>query len=179
MFEHESQYSEVYDESDESGSDYEVPDSEEEALMVSAAIKASRKTARREAQQRSAAGPSTSRSRVTTGETAMHTLESDEDIYEDSVGHNDELELSVLESSDEEPVSKKKGKAKAKSKKGMAGISPEFLTWAERAEQRRLARRERSETKKEERLLAQQLGRRLTWVCPRFALGCASVQRMS
>ncbi|KAI9572417.1 SNF2 family N-terminal domain-containing protein [Boletus coccyginus] len=163
MFENESQYSEVYDESDESGSDYEVPDSEEEALMVSAAIKASRKTARREAQQRSAAGSSTSRSRVTTGETAAHTLESDEDIYEDSVGPNDELELSVLESSDEEPVSKKKGKAKAKSKKGTAGISTEPLTWAERAEQRRLARRERSETKKEERLLAQQLGRRLTW----------------
>jgi len=146
-----------------------VPDSEEEALMVSAAIKASRKTARREAQQRSAAGPSTSRSRVTTGEAVVHTLESDGDLYGDSAEPNDELDLPVLESSDEEPVSKKKGKAKAKSKKGKAAISTEPLTWAERAEQRRLARRERCETKKEERLLAEQLGRRLTWVCPRSA----------
>lgn len=160
----------MYAESDESRSEYEVvPDSEEEdALMINAAIEASHKTARREARQRSGAGPST-RSRVATGEAVMHTVESDEELYEDVAESDDESELSALESSDDEPVSKRKSKAKAKPKKGKAKISTEPLTWTERVEQRRLARQERNEAKREQRLLAKQLGRRLTWVCTRSA----------
>jgi hypothetical protein len=177
MSENELQYGGIYEESDESGSDYEVvPDSEEEALMVNAAIEASHKTARRETRQRSGAGPSTSGSRVTAGEAVIYTVESEEELYEDFAKSDDESELSVLESSDDEPVSKRKGKAKAKANKGKAKISTEPLTWAERTEQRRLARQERNEAKREERLLAKQLGRRLTWVCPRstYQMGVCS-----
>ncbi|KAF8556316.1 hypothetical protein OG21DRAFT_1506763 [Imleria badia] len=159
--EDELQYSEVYEESDDSGSEYEVvPDSEEDALMLNAAIEASHKTARREAQQRSGARPSTSRSPVTAGEDAILPLDSHEELFEEFAKAEDEAELSELESPDDEPVSKKKGKAKAKPKKGKAKISAEPLSWSE---QRRLARQERNETKKEQRLLALRLGRRLTW----------------
>lgn len=156
-----------------------VPDSEEEALMVNAAIEASHKTARRETRQRSGAGPSTSRSRVTAGEAVMDTMESDEEFYEHFAKSDDESELSVVESSDDEPVTKRKGKAKAKPEKGKAKISTELLTWAERSEQRRLARQERNEAKREQRLLAKRLGRRLTWVCPRSAYQTGFVQHIS
>lgn len=178
------------DGSDDSGSDYvEVPDSEEENLMIGAAIEASHKTARLEAQQRSGAGPSTSRtstaSRITTG--VVHIVESDEEPYEDfsPSDDSDNLESSLLGSSDDEPVPKTKGKAKAKSKKGKSKIFTEPLPYIQvvsqhmrRAEQRRLARLERNEVKKEERLLAATLGRRLTWVCLKFADQMMSVQHI-
>lgn len=143
-----------------------MPDSEEDDLMLNAAIEASHGTARREAQQRSGAGPSTFRSPVTTGEDAILLLDSNEELSEEFAETDDESELSVLESPDEEPLSKSKGKAKAKPKKGKAKISTEPLSWSE---QRRLVRQERNEMKKEQRLLARKLGRRLTWVRPRSA----------
>lgn len=148
------------EESNDNGSDYVV--SEEEALMIGVAIERSRRTARHEVQQRSDAGPSTSRT-----QSIKHTVESNEELYEDSAEFDDQSDLSVLESSDDEPLSKKKAKAKAKPKKENAKISTELMSWAERAQRRRLARRERNETKREERLLSEKLGRSLTWVCPR------------
>ncbi|KAH0839549.1 P-loop containing nucleoside triphosphate hydrolase protein [Lanmaoa asiatica] len=146
-----SEDDEVYEESDESGSDYEVvPDSEEETLMVNVAIEASHRTARRENQQRLGAGPSTSRAPAA-GRGMTHAVESDEELDQDSA------------ESDDEPVSRRKGKAKAKSKKGKAKISTEPLSWVERVERRRRARLERNATKREERLLSEKLGRKLTW----------------
>lgn len=164
------QSDETYEESDESSYDYEVvPDSEEEALLMNVAIEASHKTARLEAQRRSGAGPSTSKAPTTSRAAmrVMHIVESDEEIYAASAqfSGSDGSELST-ESLDDEPVTKTRGKAKAKVKKEK---SNDFIdSWSERVYQRRLARRERSERRKEERLLAQRLGRRLTFVCPRF-----------
>ncbi|KAG6375020.1 hypothetical protein JVT61DRAFT_3799 [Boletus reticuloceps] len=141
--EDEPQHDETYVDSDRSGID----------------------TARREAQHRSgAAGTSTSRSRVTANEAAMRTVDSDsdEELYEESAETDDESEISALESTDEELVSKRKGKAKAtaKPKEWKAKSPPEPMSWSEK---RRLARRERLETRKEQRFLAQKLGRQLTW----------------
>lgn len=149
-----------------------VPDSEEEEEEIAAAIEASRRTARFEAQQRLNAGPSSSRTPTTSHvirKGRIRIVESDEERYEDSAESDDKSDLSVLESSDVEPLSKRKGKAQAKPKKGKANISTEPLTWVERAKRRRLARRERYEAKRDERLLAEKLGRNLTWVCPRSA----------
>lgn len=147
--------------------------------MVTTAIEASHKTARREAQQRLDAGPSTSRipttGHVTRGRGIKHTVESDEEFYEDSAESDDNSDLSVLESSNEKPLSKRKAKAKAKTKtktkpkKGKVEISTEPIPWVERAQRRRLARLERNVLRREEGLLAEKLGRRLTWVCPRSA----------
>ncbi|KAG8218265.1 putative DNA repair protein RAD16 [Butyriboletus roseoflavus] len=167
--EDELQYDEVCEESNESGSDYEVvPDSEEdETLMITAAIEASHRTARREVQQRLGAGTSSSRtpttSRVTTRGSKMCIVESDEELHEDSAESDDKSELSELESSDDEPLPKRKAKAKAKPKKEKAKNFAEPLSWVEKAERHRLARLERREAKREERLLAEKLGRRLTW----------------
>ncbi|KAF8450980.1 SNF2 family N-terminal domain-containing protein [Boletus edulis BED1] len=92
----------------------------------------------------------------------MRTEDSDEEPYEESAETDDESDISALESTDEELVSKRKGKAKAKAtpNKRKAISSPEPMSWSEK---RRLARRERLETRKEQRLLAYKLGRQLTW----------------
>ena len=164
---------EEYEESGGSASDDDyVQDSEEETLMVHKAIKASHRTARFEAQQRSGAGPSTtgaaSSSRATMR--SVRIVESDEDIFDISA-QSDFLDLSDLpppEISDDENPPKTKGEAKAKGNKGKPKISAEPLTWAERTERRRLARRKRTETKREERLEAAKLGRNLTWVSMNF-----------
>ncbi|KAF8119800.1 P-loop containing nucleoside triphosphate hydrolase protein [Boletus edulis] len=89
----------------------------------------------------------------------MHTMDGDEGLYEESAETNDESETSALERTDEELMSKRKGKAKAKPKKRKTKCSPEPMSWPEK---RHLARCERLETRKEQRLLAQKLGRQLT-----------------
>lgn len=176
--EDELQYDEAYEDSDNSGSDYEeVPDSEEETLMINAAIEASHKTARLETQERSGAGPSTSRSsttsRVALGK--MRIVESDEEFYGDSACSDDldESELSHLDGSDDDSSPKTKGKAKAEPKKGKPSVSREFLSWAEK---RRRARLEQREVKREHRLLAKKLGRPLTQVRPRISDQIVSAQ---
>lgn len=154
-----------------------MPDSEEEGIIFNVVLERSRKTACLEAQQRTGAGPSTSRGRNTAGEAETYSLADDMELLEDFAETDDLSELSVLESADDEPVSTRKGKAKAKSKKGMAKskgmapVSPVPLSWAERQQVRRSARRERCAVKREERLLAQKLGRPLTWVCQDLLVG--------
>ncbi|KAG9317078.1 P-loop containing nucleoside triphosphate hydrolase protein [Chiua virens] len=143
------------EESEGSSSEYEeVADSEEEALDMVTAVKNSRRTARREEQQRSGAGPSTSR---------LQATESDEDPSEISSESGGDSEPSSAESSDGEPLSKAKGKEKAKPQKGKVKLPTEPMTWASRVEQRRLMRQERRAAKIEERKLAAKLGRNLTW----------------
>jgi DNA repair protein RAD16 len=200
--EDELEYNEQNEESDDSGSEYEgsgddlprhsklrgredvdvVSDSEEdEALMITAAIEASHKTASLEAQQRTGAGPSTrvtrsisattpGASRVTERRSEACVTDSDDEFNMDSVELQDESGLSVLETSDEEPMapSSSKGKGKAKAKQKGKHKTTKEMSRLERARQRGLAQAERKEAKKEERKLSLQLGRRLTYVSPAF-----------
>ncbi|KAH7888148.1 SNF2 family N-terminal domain-containing protein, partial [Phlebopus sp. FC_14] len=164
-----------------------------EALMMTAAIELSLQTVRSEAADAAGVGSSSRNTRssfASTPTTAVKrgaavqrrlskgkgrgggkgkgkeknkAFQNDQEFDIASVLHS-QSELSALESLDEEPLAKSKGKGKEKAtvKKDVKHRHVEQLTWAERVERRRQQRRDRSAAKAEERALAKELGRRLT-----------------
>jgi DNA repair protein RAD16 len=168
-------------ESEDSGSEFQASEeesvilqgSDEEEVMLDAAIHMSLQTARLKHFLNDEAGPSSSRllpsSRATLHAAAIERRlaslnDDDADFAIDSVPDSDP-EFHYI-SSDEEALSKSKGKAKAKGK--IPQTAPNVMTCSElrktKSEARRRQQAERKGNRQEEYAMSRKLGRKLTQV---------------